>query len=234
MTIRRLDTLLALKAIVLARNLVDSDRQIGAALIEHFNRKTGQCDPSLERLSIIVSLSVRTVIRSRKRLVDAGLFKVARHGGYSSRNSYEPVWAKFKEICGAWDARLKTRSMSRVSPATRHDCHGDTDIRVTQTYRDNLSKQTCSNGTTEQETSPRSPKDRIASLGTSSPSRTAAERRWSSALHARFATSPVTYGEIIELIDDDIRNAATDTELRHHGAGLDLILTRLRLHDRKG
>jgi len=242
MRISRLETLLALKAILLAPNLVDSDRQIGAALIEHYNRETGRCDPGLDRLSAIFNLSVRTVIRSEKRLVNAGLFKVVRHGGYSNRNSYEPVWTKFWDILKAWDARLKPKrvpdsQVSLMSPSRRQPCHLGGDSAVTQTYRDNLSKQTCSKRTAEQGNGAGPPNPELGrspASSSSTPSRTAAERRWTSALHDRFAAMPVTYGEIIELIDDDIRHAATDAELRHRGAGLDLILTRFRLHDRKG
>jgi hypothetical protein len=42
--IQPLDTLLAVKALAVAPDLKATDRRVGAALIEHFNRKTGQCD----------------------------------------------------------------------------------------------------------------------------------------------------------------------------------------------
>ena len=82
MPIQRLDTLLALKAIHLASGLNANERRVAAALLEHFNRRTGQCDPSLERIAELLGISTRTVIRSTHRLDRAGLFKKTRHGGH--------------------------------------------------------------------------------------------------------------------------------------------------------
>ena len=120
MRVQRLDTLLAIKAISIVPGLTDSDRQIGIALIEHFNRDTGRCDPSLDRLSEVTGFCTRTAIRSLKRLTAAGLFQIDRHGGYSNRNSYEPIWHRFAAIRNTWQAKFKAKSLSRdrreVSP----------------------------------------------------------------------------------------------------------------------
>jgi DNA-binding IclR family transcriptional regulator len=136
MPIQPLDTLLALKAIHLAPGLNANARRVAAALLEHFNRRTGQCDPSLERLAELLGISTRTVIRSNHSLERAGLFKKTRHGGHSNRNSYEPMWSRFREIEAAWSARFNRRansSVSEVSPARRQACHLEGDNRVTQT-----------------------------------------------------------------------------------------------------
>jgi hypothetical protein len=45
MTVRPLDTLLAVKTISLAPGLLENDRRVATVLIEHFNRKTGRCRP---------------------------------------------------------------------------------------------------------------------------------------------------------------------------------------------
>ena len=56
-----------------------------------------------------------------------------------------------------------------------------------------------------------------------------AERRWTRALHDRFAQCPVTYAEIVDLIDTSLREAANDAELRRPGSGLLHILRELRI-----
>src|SRR5690242_5029263 len=105
MAIRSLDTLLALKALCLAPGLNSNQRRVGAALIEHFNRKTGQCDPGHGRLAYLLSIDKRTAIRCTQALVASGLFEKVRHGGRSSRNLYVPCWSRLSEICADWDDR---------------------------------------------------------------------------------------------------------------------------------
>lgn len=239
MPVKPLATLLAIKIINLMPDLRASDRRVGALLIEHYNRKTGRCDPGIERLSALLGLSTRTVIRSIKRLEAVGLFKKYRHGGYSHRNSYVPNWARFEELSAAWDKRLKLASVSRsakLSPSERHTSHVEPDSRVTQTYKANLHQQTYrdSRGSDEVSTSPKA--RRLISpicVNASDAASTAAERQWTRALHQRFASMPVTYGEIIERIDPDIREAATLAELNSRGAGLNHILRALRIADPK-
>src|SRR4029079_7038812 len=98
MHVQPLDILMALKAIGLSQSLKNSDRQIASALLDHFNRRTGQCDPSLGRLAGLGGVSTRTVMRSLARIEAAGLFRRIRHGGHLNRNSYEPDWARFSAI----------------------------------------------------------------------------------------------------------------------------------------
>src|SRR5690349_13535787 len=45
------DTLLAIKTILLAPRFSPSERRVFGALVEHFSRETGQCDPSVPRLA---------------------------------------------------------------------------------------------------------------------------------------------------------------------------------------
>jgi len=98
MAVRRLDTLLALKAVSLALGLKENDRRVAAALVEHFNRETSQCDPGLKRIADLLGISTRTVIRATKRLETTGLLRKVRHSGHLNRNHYEPVWSRFREI----------------------------------------------------------------------------------------------------------------------------------------
>ncbi len=233
MAVRRIDTLLALKAVSLAPGLTENDRRVAAALIEHFNRETGQCDPGLERIADLLGISTRTVIRSIKHLEAAGLIRKVRHGGHLNRNRYELVWSRFQEIEAQWLARLARSARSKVtkvSPAKCQPCHLGGDSPVTQTCRSNLLKETCSNRLPKKEQVETSFLS-TAAVGTRSvdAARTEAERRWTRSLHERFAQCPVTYGEIINLIDTAMREAATDAEVRRRGAGLLHILHGLRI-----
>jgi hypothetical protein len=56
-----LKTLLACKAIGLEPGLSSSARRVGCAIIDHFNRQNGRCDPSVPRLARLLKLHVRTV-----------------------------------------------------------------------------------------------------------------------------------------------------------------------------
>lgn len=147
--IKSIDTLLAIKAINLAPGLVPSDRVVGVALIEHYNRRSGRCDPGMERLAGLLGLCTRTVLRATKRLVRAGLFKKVSHGGYFNRNSYEPNWQRLAELEAAWRKKMAKRSRSCASgesPAAGSWRHGPGDSAVAQTCSTNLHNRTCSNG----------------------------------------------------------------------------------------
>src|SRR6266436_3150172 len=124
---QKFDTTIAHKIINLMPELTGTDKRVAAALIEHFNRKTGQCDPGLDRIARLVGVSRRTVIRSVSRVVGAGVFHVVRHGGRSQRNSYEPVWLRFRELDALWKARFRGASTSadgsKTSPKAGQTCH---------------------------------------------------------------------------------------------------------------
>ncbi len=44
------DILCAYKALNIAPGLSDTARRVAGAIIDHFNRRTGQCDPNIDRL----------------------------------------------------------------------------------------------------------------------------------------------------------------------------------------
>jgi hypothetical protein len=221
-----LDTLLALKALVLMPDLAENDRRICATLIEHYSRKTGRCDPGISRIAWLLNLDRRTVIRSLKRLEAADLLTRVRHGGRSNRNDYQLNWTKLREFETQWSARFKSGSRERaVSPNECRPMPALGGNPVTQTYRrTNLLDQTCSEGRpnkkdasfpghNRQQTKPLT--NRSADVA-----RIEAERRWSGDLLARYASAPLTYGEIVDAINDELREAATDAELRNLGAGV--------------
>jgi hypothetical protein len=230
MLVKPCDTLLAIKSINLMPGLCQSDRQVGAILLEHFNRRTGRCDPGIERIAGLLGCCTRTVIRSTARLEKAGLFRKVRHGGYSNRNSYEPNWAQFAQHEVAWKGKLQQSSRLRrpeLSHAAGHESHSPGDSPVTQTYSTNLHKQT-SHGLPRRENRYRPRPDHL-SQSSAHAARVQAERRWSDALLHRYAHQPVTYAEIIELIDPELSSAATAAELSRQGAGLRVIQQQLKL-----
>ena len=226
MKVTALDTLLAAKVINIAPGLRPSERQVGLALIEHFNRKTGQCDPGIERIASLLGCCTRTVIRATGRLEKLGLFRKVRHGGYSNRNSYQPNWARFAEQEAAWKIKLRSRRTG-VSPSVWQGGHLQDDNRVTQTCSKNLCEQTYlgSPGKEVREVrhSAYRPQRSVDAA------RVQAERRWSDDLLRQYGGQPLTYAEIVDLIDEDLRSSATEAELSRRGAGLLIIQRKLKL-----
>jgi hypothetical protein len=235
---QKFDTTIAHKMINLMPELTGTDKRIAAAIIEHFNRKTGQCDPGLDRLAWLVGVSRRTAIRSVSHIVRVGVFRVVRHGGYSQRNSYEPVWLRFRELEAVWMMRFRAKSRhahsSKMSPETCQTCHLPGDQPDTQTFLINQPEKTRSGLPKEEkgrsvESFSSVKKESINGTRPRDAAEAAAERRWNSALNEQFKSMPVTYGEVLEAITPEIQLAATKAEMRKAGAGLEYILDQLKL-----
>jgi hypothetical protein len=236
MQIRPIDTLLALKALCIAPRLTSNQRRVGAGLIEHYNRRTGQCDPGHGRLAKLFDIDKRTAMRATQGLVAHGLFEKLRHGGRSSRNFYVPVWSRFQDICAVWDERFRNRRsgpVTEMARVERQSCHLASAVIVTQTYQSNLQSKTCDGLPRKQkEVTARSlaaPPPRSRSPRPSDTAQAAAERRWYTALHDRFSSSPDDYGQAIAAIDQKMQIAATAVEMKKHGAGIAYILEQLRI-----
>lgn len=236
MRLQKGDILIALKAINLTPGIRNGDRAVAAALLDHFNRKTGQCDPGIERLAGLLGVSERTIFRSLNRIEADRLFKRTSHGGHLNRNSYEPNWQRFREIEAVWSGRMKKRhaAPTSVSDTSGQGCQLGDDKIVTQTCRRNQSKETY------QVSPPRRESNREASSNSQrhpafqTPSRvdaahTAAQRRWHADLHREFSALPVTYGQVLKEIDQAMEAAATDAEKLKSGAGLQYICEQLGL-----
>jgi predicted transcriptional regulator len=146
MMIKPLDTLIAHKIIALSGELSSTDKRVAAMLIEHFNRKTGQCDPSLDTMADLIGVDRRTVVRSVGRLVKSGLFRKIRHGGKFHRNSYEPMWMLYRQLDDTWRDRRRARRAKFVSPnlslCRGQPRHSADDTDVTQTCLKNHFKET--------------------------------------------------------------------------------------------
>ena len=231
MAVKAIDTLLAIKVMNVIDGLTPTDRQVGVALLEHYNRRTGQCDPSNSRIAELLRISSRTVIRSTKRLESAALFLKVRHGGHGNRNSYSPNWQRFADSHAAWVRKFSRSSESRlagVSPLSGRPCHISGDSGGVQTCNQNLQNQPQSGSqqkVQQAEFVGRAGRRQFEyGISSSQAAQTAAERRWSDALLHRFGTTPVAYADAVEAITPEIRAAATDTELRKPGTGIRFIL----------
>jgi hypothetical protein len=252
---QKFDTTIAHKIINLMPELTGTDKRIAATILEHFNRKTGQCDPGLDRIARLAGVSRRTAIRSVFRVVAAGVFYVVRHGGRSQRNSYEPIWLRFRELDALWKARFRAKSTaadgSQTSPKNSQACHVSSDGPGTQTFLINRSVETSS-------VAPASAKDRhsertdrkghptkqknshepqqVPSRSTNGSQSSvaapaAAERRWNSELLRRYSAAPDVYAEIIEAITPELQREATEAEMHKRGAGVAFILEQLQLRN---
>jgi predicted transcriptional regulator len=228
MPLRPLETLLAFKALNLIGGLTENDRRVAASLVEHFNRRTGRCDPSIGRIAKLLDIHPRTVKRSVKRLESAGIIRTHRHGGHSNCNSYAPDWSKLEAVVREWQLKFSGRAAgaTELSLEGGRACHLGGDSRVIQTYPNhNLPNATCSAGPPRRRNAASSLSVPIAQIGartirSADAMRAAAERRWSDSLLREFASKPVTYSDIVSAITPEIQEAATDAELQTRGGGI--------------
>jgi predicted transcriptional regulator len=250
---RKLDITIALKMINLVPELSGTDKRVCAAIIDHFNCKTTQCDPSVDRIAWLLGVNRRTVIRSVSRLEMIGVLRRLRHGGHLQRNSYEPVWRRFRELEAEWRVRFNAKNLRfaerDMSPGKCHAEHLSGAEPVTQTLRINQSKESrtaddvsktdvgvlpvaCEEQARKDQGKPISGRGCAEIRKWTPPSaevrRIAAERRWNKALHDHFSSSPEVYGEVIGAIDQEIITAATIAEMDRRGAGIAYILEQLR------
>ena len=122
----RSKTAIANEAINLVDHISASAKRTAGALIGHFNRQTGQCDPSVGRLATMLGIDPATVRRATAELCSAGLFKKSSHGGKSHRAQYYPQWDRFEEIVADWQRRMKTGdppgNRAEMRASTAQDC----------------------------------------------------------------------------------------------------------------
>jgi hypothetical protein len=222
------------------------------AIVDSFNQKTGRCDPSLGRIAHLLGIHRRTVIRASKSLQALRVLIVDRHGGNHHCNSYQPNWALFREIEKRWAAVKKTshydKAGSNLSPLpVSAECHSAGDQAVTQTNPTNHSNLTLGpsraaghnvkpaelSGPKRQPRKPTWQRPFASSnLPAFSAARTAArgaaEKRWNKDLQDQFIKYPDRYAEIIQAIDGQLQEAATDAEMGKYGAGVAYLIEELR------
>ncbi|WP_415715378.1 helix-turn-helix domain-containing protein [Roseibium sp.] len=103
------DILFAQKAILLTPSLSAAAKRVAAAIIDHFNKRTGQCDPGINRLVKLLGMSRATVIRATETLNELGFIEKESHGGKSHRAAYIPNWQLFRQIVDDWDTQMKSK-----------------------------------------------------------------------------------------------------------------------------
>ena len=259
MSIRPGDTLLAHKAINLADDLSGTERRVAGAIVDHFNRKTSQCDPAVSSMAALLGLSERTIIRATQSLNEKGYVRKTRHGGKFHRNSYEPIWARFEACEARWNTTRRQRrlhgSPTPVAPLQRQNCQSGDDIAVTQTCsnksiletfpvvdasgpqpRKALQVRSKRTGEEDERTTPQSvasERFHVKSGSSRVAARDAAERRWNESLTRQLAAAPDVFAGIIDAIDVDLQSAATDAELRRPGSGLADLLHELDRRSRQ-
>ena len=157
----------------------------------------------------------------------------------------------FRQIEDAWASRKKTKHWKPAglepSPCKSQGCHAGGDLAGTQTFPIKQSTKSVAHnpyingdgGTSDRgghakKEEKRQTADREG-LKRSRPdarphdaAAAAAERRWSTALHDHFSSSPDVYGQVIGAIDQEMQSAATAAEMNEHGAGIACILQLLR------
>jgi predicted transcriptional regulator len=243
-------TFLAFKALCLCQDLNTTERRVLAALLEHFNRKTAQCDPSVERIATLLGVSRRAVFRALNSLVSKGYLTRVSHGGYSHRNKYIPKWDFYLGVIEGWKRRWAALSRNRAAPSMTpfvgQDRHVADAKVVTQTYS-NKQLQITLDGKTLSKPTPPAPYDLAQSiLKFRHPTRdqrpprfaevaiASAERRWTTELTEIFKDEPELFGEVLDAITEEMRAAATDAEVRRRGTGLPLIVRQIPHLWRKG
>lgn len=121
--------LIAHKAIGLAPGLSGDTRRVATAILDHFNHKTGRCDPSIGRLATLLGIGERTVRKATQQLCngDERLFDKKSHGGHAHCASYAPCWQTFHALVDAWNASMQTSG--NVDP-NRNERAGSTGTNV--------------------------------------------------------------------------------------------------------
>jgi hypothetical protein len=254
MPIQPNDILLAFKHIALSDQLNGTEKQFAAFLIDSYNRKTGRCDPSEETAAYILRKHKRTIIRAGNRLASLKLFSKRRHAGNNHCNHYQPNWEMFRERESAYKERrseyAKRFERPKLSPSECQPCHSGDDNPVTQTSSNNNIPLTSPHRPSNQQ---RGSGDRAGpgnerkvgpgswfsnpgaqglrpSCSSQQAAEAAAMRRWNGDLLDRFRSTPV-YAVIVDALDQELQNAATEAELKRRGAGVDHILRELALRN---
>ncbi len=149
MELAKNDILFAHMAIGLVPDLSSAAKRVGAAILEHFNRKTARCDPSVERLARLLGLDEKTIRRATNDLVAIGLFKKSSHGGRHHTAAYSPNWQRFRSIVADWNARMRSgegekrasTNRAKMSGNTGQKCPVEPGRNALQTVRTNRKKE---------------------------------------------------------------------------------------------
>jgi hypothetical protein len=241
----KFDITFAIKAICLTDRLNGTDKRVALAILDHYNRRTGRCDPSRSTIGELLHITPRTVSRSLGRIAKANLFAVRRHGGHNNCNSYQPKWKIYRELEQVWKQRRRFHSgrfaRQELSSSGGQPCHLPDDQAVSQTSSTNIIPSTSSltprsdtedadtrkklgNGSDDPIRTSRFP---LRPPPASEAARNSAERRWNRDLFQKFGRDGALYGMISDAIDRDLQSATTAAELKSPSSGLSFLLRKL-------
>jgi len=129
-----LERLVWLRLIASTRKVTDAGLRVAIAYAQHANSETGCAWPGRTRLAKETQLEVRSVVRSRKKLVEFGFLQPVRFGGgaQGDTSSYRLVMpAQVTEL-----TRMTHESpVSEVSPVTHATPTSDSPVRERVTDR---------------------------------------------------------------------------------------------------
>jgi predicted transcriptional regulator len=235
-------SLIAFKALSLCDDLIATRRRVLAALIEHFNRRNGRCDPSIDRLAVLLGINRRTVFRALNSLVAKGYVIRLRHGGFHHRNQYVPNWLFYAAIVKKWDEQFReagsARRATEMSSLRRQSGHLASGPSVTQTFSNNLTKPTLESAGPENtsearkrmaaEHFPIQARRRVLVPSSRDASRDAAERRWNLELQQFLKGDKHLTAVAVDMMTPELMKSVTDAELVSRGSGLPIVLAELR------
>lgn len=230
-------------ALSLCTDLSATQRRVLAALIEHFNRKTSRCDPSIDRLAALLGIHRRTVFRALNSLVARGYVVRMRHGGFNHRNRYLPNWILYESIVKKWkdlflaSSRARVTELSPTGGQRRHLAGGRTGTQTSSINSSNLtlapasdktSTETKSEGASNFPGSSHRPiKPTFRTPSSYDAARAAAERRWCLELQRALAADEHLTAVAADLMTPELMRSATEAEFAKRGAGLALVLSHL-------
>ena len=190
------------------QKLSPSARRVGAALIEHFNRRSGQCNPTVARLAELLETDQKTIKRATAELDRYGLISKVRVSG-SRRTNYQPNWSALATVYSDWRARFGGQDLgAKMSPYEGQIRPHSGDKNVPQTYR--ITNRT---------------EPTVISITASARTRKSAEKQ----MCADIAKSCLS-AEIWERLQEDrlLYEAGVDAEWRNRGGGMKCILGAIR------
>lgn len=225
-------TLFGYKALAIVSGLSATARRVGGAILDHYNRKTGRCDPSADRIARLLEIHPVSVRKATAELAnyDPPLISKSSHAGRSNCAKYTPNFEAFRKIVVDWDASMRTGQASEniAKPLRRTKPNGslkDSETAI-QTLLKNPSKkplekaasQTSAARDATKQKSLLLPIDGGKSPSHSSAARNSAEKRLHS--DAMNALGKDGYGMWAGQIHDQTYETAVAAEIAQRGSGL--------------
>lgn len=193
-----------------------------AALVDHYNLKSGQCNPSFARLSRKIGRNRSTVIRSTNSLKRKGIISSQPPSAASRTPNYHINWEKIRDWYSVYSEKraYEQRGGTDATPAiqtTVNQCH-----RGGTLSRGGVSSNTEWGGAGATQTLPRTPSIKPDKKHTSL--QEASARVYED---LRQALSKDEMAAVIEA-DTGALQRATEAEQRRRGAGIEALAAESR------